>query len=562
MLSALGIISCDDQFLEKDKLGEETSDTYFINQDKAVASLTAAYSDLKDYRFGWFNWAFGETLSDNSIYGGSDSDNAGFQPLKSFSGTPDMYQPRYKWQLAYRGVNKSNQTIEGIEKMDEKLFDDPDLKKRLIAEARFLRAYYHFELVRGFGRIPVIDHLITTPNDRIQMSEPEDVYKFIIKELELAEPALPLRSQYAADDLGRITKGAARALMAKANLYLKNWQAAYDWSKKIMADKQYNLEADFAKQFTLAGEHGSESIFEISFFNSTTESSAVRNNGNFQTLFQLPRNITYGYGINLPTQNLVDAFDAEGDEVRKNATILPTQEVFDIELEGAYDDLDNAVEGAANADVQGAYDAYMAAIEDKFNQSAIDAAQADLYAAINAAVGLDVIEADLADIEALAAPQRDLALAYRELVEGQGSLTFNRTGYFNRKMYLKPGERSAQIRNNPNNIIVIRYGEIYLIAAEAAYHLSKEGEARDLLNELREMRELARKEAVAGSDLLDAIYVERRLELAMENDRYHDLVRTDRASILPGWTEPRKYWPVPQAEIDNSLGEITQNPGY
>ncbi len=562
MLSAFGIISCEDQFLEKDKLGEETSETYFINQDKAVASLTAAYSDLKDYRFGWFNWAFGETLSDNSIYGGSDSDNAGFQPLKSFSGTPDMYQARYKWQLAYRGVNKSNQAIEGIEKMDDKLFDSPEYKKRLIAEARFLRAYYHFELVRGFGRIPIIDHLIKMPNDRIQMSDPEDVFAFIVSELELAEPHLPLKDQYAADDLGRITKGAARALLAKTCLYLEDWKAAYDWSNKIMADQQYQLTADYAKLFTLAGEHGTESIFEISFFNSTTESSAVRNNGNFQTLFQLPRNITYGYGINLPTQNLVDAFDAEGDEVRKKATILTTQEVFDIELEAAYEKLDDVVSKGEVAGIQDAYDVYMIALEDKFGQSAIDVAQEELYSAINTAVGLDVIEAKLADIEKLDEPEMDLALAYRELVDGQNSLTFNRTGYFNKKIYLKPEERSAQIRNNPNNIIVLRYGEIYLIAAEAAYHLSKEGEARDLLNDLREMRDLPRKEAVAGADLLEAIYIERRLELAMENDRYHDLLRTNRASILPGWTEAKKYWPVPQAEIDNSLGEITQNPGY
>lgn len=505
VLAGLTLNSCEDDFLEKDKLGEETSETYFVNQDKAIASVTAAYSDLKDYRFGWFNWAFGETLSDNAIYGGSDGDNSGFEPLKTFSGTPDMFQPRYKWQIPYRGVGKASQAIEGIEGMNDELFDSPVFKKRLIAEARFLRAYYHFELVRAFGRIPIVDHWIKTPSDRISMSEPDDVLKFIVTELELAEPDLPLKEAYVADDLGRITKGAARAFLAKAHLYLGNWQAAYDWCDKIMKGGQYELEADFAKMFSLAGEHGPESIFEISFFDSPTESSAFRNNGNFQTLFQLPRNITYGYGINLPTQNLVDAFDAEGDVVRKEATILTTDEVYEIELADLYQDLADAI---ASGD-----------------QAAIDAAEAALE-------------------------------------EGKERLTFNRTGFYNKKMYLRPEERSAQIRNNPNNMRIMRYAEIYLIMAEAAYHIPNEGEARNKMNDLREMRGLARKETVAGSDLLNAIYTERRLELAMENDRYHDLVRTNRAAILSGWSESKKYWPVPQAEIDNSLGEIVQNPGY
>ncbi len=505
VLSSLGMTSCADDFLEKDKLGEETSETYFISQEKALASLTAAYSDIKDYRFGWFNWAFGETLSDNAIYGGSDSDNSGFEPLKSFSGTPDMFQARYKWQIPYRGIGKASQTIESVEVMEDGLFDSPSLKKRIIAEARFLRAYYHFELVRGFGRIPIVDHWVRTPDDRIGQSEPKEVLEFIVAELELAEPDLPLKNEYPSDDLGRITKGAAQAFLAKASLYLERWQAAYDWADKVVKSGQYQLEPDFAKIFSMAGEHGVESIFEISFYDSPTESGATQNNGNFQTLFQLPRNITYGFGINLPTEDLYNAFMAENDLVRMNATLLTTDEVYEMELADLYKDLADA------------------------NESGDQAAIAEAEAALEA---------------------------------GKSKLTFNRTGFYNQKMYLRPEERSVEIRNSPNNIRVMRYAEVYLILAEAAYHLPNEATARNMMNDLREKRGLPRKEAVSGTDLLNAIYTERRLELAMESDRYHDLVRTNRASKLTGWSEAKKYWPVPQAEIDNSLGEITQNPGY
>ena len=67
---------------------------------------------------------------------------------------------------------------------------------------------------------------------------------------------------------------------------------------------------------------------------------------------------------------------------------------------------------------------------------------------------------------------------------------------------------------------------------------------------------------VSGDALLQSIYTERRLELAMENDRYPDLVRTGRANILPNWTQAHQYWPVPQAEVDITSGDVPQNPGY
>jgi hypothetical protein len=496
--AGLLLTNCSDDFLDQEKLGEETSDVYFNSQEKAIASLTAAYSDIKDYRFGWFFWAFGETLSDNAVYSGSDSDNAGFEPLKTFNGTADAFQVRYKWQLCYRGINKSSQTIEGTEEMNDELFDT-GMKARIIAEARVLRAFYHFELVRAFGRIPVLDHVIRTADEKISQSEIAEVYAFIIKELEAAEPNLPVKSAYSSNDVGRVTKGFAQGFLAKANLYAENFDAAKSWAKKVMDSKEYELDPDYAHVFSFDGENGIESIFEIDFINSDTETSAFRNNGNFQTLFQLPRNITYGYGINQPTQDLADAFDAAGDVVRKAATLLTTDEVYEKEIP------------------QGVWDWYN--------------------------------------------DQTDMTVANDSLDQWKAKLTFNRTGYYQEKIYVAPEDRSAAIRNNANNTRIMRYAEVLLMYAEACAKTSDEGNARTALNEVRNRAGLGDITA-SGSALIDAIYAERRLELAGENDRYHDLVRTNRANILPYWTEGKKYWPVPQAEIDNTTGEIDQNPGY
>lgn len=497
------VVSCED-FLEREKLGEETFDVYYNNEEKAIHSVTAAYSDLKDYRFGWTLWAFGETLSDNAIYSGSDGDQAGFELLKNFNGTPDMHYVTNKWRLCYRGINKASQAIEGISKMDDQLFSSVQLKNRLIAEARFLRAFFHYELVRAFGRVPIVDHWVKSANEKIGQSDIDEVYAFIIDELEIAAEELPLKSEYGSEDIGRVTKGAAHAYLAKANMYMENWGDARDWALKVIQSDEYDLDPDFAHVFSFDGEHGIESIFEISFHDSETQTSAFSNNGNFQTLFMLPRNITYGYGINQPTQDLYDAFVDAGDEVRRDATLLTTQEVYEIEL-------------------------------------------ADLYEALEEAEGSGDHEA--------------IEEAETALEEGKDELTFNRTGFYNEKMYVSPENRASQIRNNGNNIRLMRYAEVLLIYAEACVHTNAEEEAREKLNWVRERSELEDVTA-SGQDLLEAIYTERRLELAGENDRYHDLVRLDRADKLSGWSESKKYWPVPQAEIDVTTGEIEQNEGY
>ncbi|AEK24368.1 Hypothetical protein Ccan_22530 [Capnocytophaga canimorsus Cc5] len=491
----LGILlaGCNPDFLDQEKLGEETSNVFFNSQQKALNSLTAAYSDIKDYRFGWTHWAFGETLSDNAIYGGSDGDNSSFSTLKDFNANTSHPLVTNKWRLCYRGINKANQTIEGVQKMNSSLFESEALKNRIIAEAKVLRAFYHFELVRCYGRVPILDRLITSNSDKIAQSDIETVYKFIVADLEAAQAHLPKKSQYDVKNRGRITQGFAQGLLAKVNLYNKNYPEAKKWAKAVMDSNEYQLVANFADIFTFEGEHGAESIFEVSFFDSQTESAAAKNNGNFQTLFMLPRNITYGYGINLPTQELANAFDAAGDVIRKKATLLTTEEVYQLEI---------------SPEILNSGD-------------------------------LEKIEKEKAKLE------------------------FNRTGLFQKKMYVAPNKRSKQIRNNANNIRMMRYAEILLIYAEAAAQTADEVAAKMALNQVR-LRAGLSEVISTGDALKEAIFNERRLELAGESERYHDLIRTGRANatILPGWSEAKKYWPVPQTEIDNTTGEIEQNSGY
>lgn len=163
-----------------------------------------------------------------------------------------------------------------------------------------------------------------------------------------------------------------------------------------------------------------------------------------------------------------------------------------------------------------------------------------------------------------------------ETPEDFATLEFNRTGYYNQKLYIKPEERigTEDIFTMPNNMRMIRLSEVYLIYAEA---VCKQGGndalAREYMNKVRRRAGLPDNTTATGETLFDAIIDENRFEFAMEGHRYFDLVRTGKAAAAlstpafkaakpnatfrPGYSE---LFPLPQAEIENSQGNITQNP--
>lgn len=162
-----------------------------------------------------------------------------------------------------------------------------------------------------------------------------------------------------------------------------------------------------------------------------------------------------------------------------------------------------------------------------------------------------------------------------ETPENFASLEYNRTGYYNQKAYIKPKERigTEDIFTMPNNLSVMRLSEVFLIYAEACVKTSDHGTAREYLNKVRRRAKLADNLTDSGDALFDAIIRENRVEFAMEGHRYFDLVRTGKAEEAFNHPEFKKIkpftkyraginelFPIPQSEIDNSQGNITQNP--
>lgn len=313
--------SCDDA-LDKSKLGSLTTDNFFSSEDEAFQSLDAAYSDLKDYRYTWTLWAFGDLLSDDATYSGSDADVSSYARMEAYDYPADNGRILNRYQLCYRGISKANQTIDGISKMDAALFSTYD-KDALVGEALFLRGYFYHELVKCFGDVPLLAKTATISDKGMSRAPKAEVYAQIETDLSTAAASLPRRSEVDYTEYaGRITQGAAYAMLSRVYLYEEKFDEAKAAALKVIESGDYSLVDDYGYQFTLAGEHCAESILEINHYDSPVQTAATSNNGNFHVLMMMPFGVTYGYGIDQPYQVLADAFDEIGDTERKDATLL------------------------------------------------------------------------------------------------------------------------------------------------------------------------------------------------------------------------------------------------
>ncbi|GAB3657189.1 hypothetical protein GCM10028791_29500 [Echinicola sediminis] len=417
------------------------------------------------------------------------------------------------WNYQYRGITKCNVIIQEIENVD---FDE-SLKSRLIGEAKFLRAFYYFQLVKNFGGVP----MVTTFNELLQpevrnytRKSAEEIYAFIEADLRDAIDRLPLKSEYAPSDMGRATRGAAQAYLAKAYLFQEKWNEAADMAKQVVQSGQYDLEPDFQNVWHVENPNGIESIFEIQYRTDPTFSI-----GGFFGVTTGSR-ADGGWNWCVPSSYLEKAYLDEGDDIRLRSTIIKHGEpVF------------------GDPEVT------------EFN----------------------------------AVPDR------------------NKSGRINRKFYIPKAYRDLPYRpgNLALNHIFMRYADLLLMYAEASFHTGNESEAINALKQVRDRVELETDMSLSGDALRNAIWKERRLELALEQHRLYDLrrqkingqpriaqvfgpdgdfvvyntqestdpfelnnLREDQAKGSTFDPDTHLLWPIPSSEIVLSSGRIEQNPNY
>lgn len=484
-LSAILLLgSCSQDLL--DTPAPNISDQSFFSSDEAAFdALVGAYDPLARYNYTQIHeWMIGDVISDDAEKGGEGpSDWAECQDLKDFKANAENTILSGRWSEPYIGINRANKLIAGIEGNAN---ISKAIQDRYIAEAKFLRAWYHFHLLKVFGGVPVIDKVLLPSEFTLPRNTEAEVYAQIEKDLIQAALHLPTKPELADSEIGRATKGAAEAFLVKMYIFQEKWTEAATLSDQFIQDYTwYELEENYEDVFSSVGENGKESIFEIQYsFIEGDGNWGDDNEGNVTAIYQGSRQLYnakgeiesgWGWGFNLPTQNLYDEFE-DGDP-RRAATIIDDGDV--------------------------------------------------LWAGT--------------DDEEIICTQHINGIGYSDKV------------YHNRKYYIPKSERNG-MSDSPNNWRAIRYADLLLWNAEAHAHTG--GNWQFGVNEVRNRVEMGES---PYANALEAVYHERRVELAMEGHRYFDLVRTGRGNLMNGYSDNKRYLPIPQGEI-NLNPTLEQNP--
>lgn len=296
------------KFIDKSPVSDLTTQNFYKTDKDAEAGLVGAYNSLGDQFYIWDYITNGDARSDNSYAGGDNPDN--FQ-IDNFTVAATNGNISRDWSGLYSGIGKANAVLDNVPNISDALFSDPDRKKQIIAEAKFLRAFHYFHLVPLYGKLPLVTSL--TQDFYPARSSVEEVYAQIEKDLTEAETDLPAPGAGIA--AGRVTKGAAEALLAKVYAQELKYSEALDYCNKVLT-YNYSLMAVYDQLFDGNHENNSESIFEIQHVANTF--------GSYAPNMMLPASITGESWIkfNTPTHDLVTAMQAEAGSARLNASIV------------------------------------------------------------------------------------------------------------------------------------------------------------------------------------------------------------------------------------------------
>ena len=291
------------------------ADSIFYKSAGAVeAALAGTYSDFKNEYYQLDYYVNGDAQSDDAYAGGDNPDNFQIDDYRLDATNRNVSRD---WAYLYATIGKTNTVINNVGAVP-----DPALtaarKAEIIGEASFIRAFMYFQLVQLWGDVPLqLKEVKTISADKLADIYPiifparastEDVYKQIIADLETALANV----RTTAPHKGYATKGAANAMLAK--VYAT--QTPHDWAKvtsycDAVIAGGYTLLPDYNQLWDNANENSAESIFEINYNGGATD-------GNWGT--KIFRGLDWKK-FNLPSNDLVQAFDDEGDNIRKNASV-------------------------------------------------------------------------------------------------------------------------------------------------------------------------------------------------------------------------------------------------
>src|SRR6266496_2795986 len=295
LLLFFSITSCK-KYITKDVVGQYPESEFYKTQAQAVLAINAAYQPLA---FTTSNnnklWVFGDVASDDAAKGGNPGDQADIEFIDQFNINSTNGNLASMWTLLYDGITRCNLVLAKV----PPIVMDLDLQKRILAEAKFLRSYYYFELINIFGDVPVVLMPLNPDELQIAQSPVQHIFETVIAP-DLTDAANNLPVTYSGPDVGRATSGAASALLAKAYLFQSKWDQSANTAAKIVNSNIYDLMPVYSQNFSQKFKNNKESVFAVQHLTGQDPKLGSELNQYFAP------QIESGYFFNAPTQNFVD----------------------------------------------------------------------------------------------------------------------------------------------------------------------------------------------------------------------------------------------------------------
>ena len=551
--ATLLLVSCSDDFTDINPVGA-LSDASLQNATGVDLLLVGAYSMLDGIRQGhgedWHptgdNWWL-DVLSDEAHKGSTDGDQPDLLTLELY--TWDTTNPYIlnKWRAIFAGINRSNSVISLIESSE-----DPSLFTTEMAQARFLRGHYNFELQKMWVNVPFISAENFAASE-FNQSNNGPIWSEIEADFSYAASNLPTSRGGNYSEPGRPIKTTAQAFLGKALLYQGKWAEASTNLDAVVSSGDYALATDYFSNFRSDGENGPEMMFSIQFASDGGQSFQANRGG---TLNFPVGPMTGGLccGFYQPAQNLANAFQTD-----ENGLPLSNWASSDIANDAGISETEAFTPHTGPLDPR---------IDYTIGRRGID------YNGFGVFTGKDNIRASFTDISGPYAGKKNMYTAGDSDNRGTGGWGEQRTGI---------------------NYHIMRYADVLLMAAEAAVETGNLEKARGLVNQVRKRAMNSPRADTSPNYVIDtynstwtdqsaartAVRHERRVELGMEGHRLFDLrrwgtmVETLNAYIVhEGRTIPpfkaranavsskHMALPIPLDAIDQSEGALKQNPGH
>ncbi|NKI33309.1 RagB/SusD family nutrient uptake outer membrane protein [Croceivirga thetidis] len=554
------IIGCSDEFTESPAVGA-LSDDALANDTGVDLLLTGAYSSLNavsanGFGNGWGraadNWWI-DALSDDAHKGSTNDDQADLAAIELMNWSSNNGYFFARWGELFTLVNRSNAVIALINSLE----NSGDFGDQL-AQARFLRGVANYQLQVMYGNVPFVSAENYAASEFNQPNS-GPIWNEVEADFQYGADNLPASRD--AGNVGRPTSWTAKAFLGRAHMHQSDWGTALTVLQDVINNGPYALLPEFGDNFRLAGENGTESVFQIQF----TTDSGQSFNANQVGALNFPNPGPFGSccGFYQPTQDLLNAFQTDANGL----PLLDTYNQSDVNSDWGLLEGDAFTPFAGNLDPRADY---------TVGRRGID------YNGYGEHIGDPWIRAKFANND-ISGPY----LPKKNVYQASEAGTQQATGAW--------GQQLSGVNYN-----MLRFADVMLLAAEAAV---ESGDLATGLNYVNQIRNRAKNstyiQATDGSgdaanyviepyaSFPDADYArravrfERRLELGMEGHRLFDLRRwgvsqevlteyfTNEARTIPGFGalvnpyEPKHdLFPIPIGAIDLSTGALTQNPGY